>query len=190
MGQKLKKKKINKLHTQFEKKIDTVYRNLLNNMNLNDQMIRKDYVVNWDMVRKVDLENDSILKNKLNTIGFPTLRKVGNYKKLSFEKISKNVSLDAILIHLSVDNEIFESYKKMLFEYVKKGYLLPNAYANMVDKNYYTNHKKSYYHFMFSNHQHTMDLKTKNEINSKRKLVGLPCLDYYNLFTEKRIFNN
>ncbi len=188
---KISEKKIVKWHNQFEKKIDTVYRNLIHRMNLKDQMIRQNVPINWNNVKKVDLENDSILKLKLSSKGFPFIRKVGNYKKMSSEISSKDVSLDVILIHLSVDNTIFESYKKLLIDYVKRGYLPPKTYANMFDKNYFINNKKSYYHFMFSNLKYSeMDTITKNEINIKRKLEGLPCIDYDYLFTKKRIFNN
>jgi len=188
---KISKKKIMKWHNQFEKKIDTVYRNLIHRMNLKDQMIRQNDPINWNNVKKVDLENDSILKLKLSIKGFPFIRKVGSYKKMTSEINTKDVSLDVILIHLSVDNTIFESYEQLLLDYVKKGYLPPKTYANMFDKNYYLNNKISYYHFMFSNLRYSeMDTITKNEINIKRKLLGLPCVDYDNLFTKKRIFNN
>ncbi len=188
---KISEKKITKWHNQFEKKIDTIYRNLIHRMNLKDQMIRKNVDVNWDNVKKVDLENDSILKLKLSLLGFPNIKKVGNYKKMTSEISTKDVSLDVILIHLSVDNNIFESYKKILFEYVKKGYLPPKTYANVVDKNYYINNKNSYYHFMFSNFNYSeMDEIIRNEINIKRKSAGLPCIDYDSLFIKKRIFNN
>ena len=141
---KISEKKIVKWHNQFEKKIDTVYRNLIHRMNLKDQMIRQNVPINWNNVKKVDLENDSILKLKLSSKGFPFIRKVGNYKKMSSEISSKDVSLDVILIHLSVDNTIFESYKKLLIDYVKRGYLPPKTYANMFDKNYFINNKKRY----------------------------------------------
>jgi hypothetical protein len=188
---KIREKRIINMYNQFEKKIDTVYRHLIHNMNLNDQKVRNEVYINWNNVKKVDLENDSILKLKLKTIGFPTIRKVGNYKKISTETNSKDVSQDVILIHLSVDNDLFKSYEKLFFDYLKKGYLSPKIYANMIDKNYYKNNNTSYYYFMFSNLQaEKMDLLIKNKINSKRKLAGLPCLDYDELFTKKRIFNN
>lgn len=188
---RISEKKIMKWHNQFEKKIDTVYRNLINNMYLKDQMIRVNSPTNWDNVKKVDLENDSILKLNLSLKGFPFIRKVGNYKKMTSEANTKNVAIDVILIHLSVDNTMFESYSKIAIDYVRKGYLPPKTYAYMFDKNYYINNNISYYHFLFSNMKYSeMDTMSINEINNKRKSMGLPCVVYDNLFTEKRIFNN
>ncbi|MFY8097855.1 MAG: hypothetical protein ACOVMH_08575 [Flavobacterium sp.] len=188
---KITKVKIDEYHTYFERKIDTNYRNTLNLMNLEDQEIRNQKNSNSNSIKTIDFKNDSILKKYLVNKGFPILKVVGNWKKMNNESENKDVNLNVILIHLSNYNNWFNENEKQFLQFVKEGYLMPTIYAQMFDKNYKKNKNDSYYHFLFSNILfEEIDLELKKAINNRRKLIGLPSVDYQKIHYQKRIINN
>lgn len=182
----LSKRKIDNLHNAFESKIDTVYRNLLNKMNFNDQVVRVRENVDWNEVKKVDLKNDSLLRLNLKLNDFPTIQKVGSWKKLNHETLNSNVSIDVVLIHLSAYDTLFENYEAKIFDYVIKGKCLPKTHALMKDKNNMIYNNESYYHFLFPD-LNSGNQSLKKEINIRRKKKGLPSIEYDKLWHEERL---
>ncbi len=176
---KFSEKKINRLHASFTKKVDTVYRNLINQMNFRDQKIRLYGEIDWSEVRKVDLENDSLLKVQLEEKGFPNIKKVGSWKRIKSEMDGKNVDLEVIINHLS-SYDSFDYYKVKIDSFVKMGLCAPKVFGRFVDKKSLKDNKESYYYLI------PFDLNIKKikgeglikEINTRRKKVGLPSIEY------------
>ena len=176
---KFTEKKIRRLHSSFEMKLDTTYRNLIDQMNFIDQEIRMNDEVDWSEVRKIDLENDSLLKIQFEKKGFPNIKKVGSWKKIGEEVKGKNVDLEVILNHLS-SYDCYDYYKTKIYSFVKIGLCSPKVFARFIDKRSLKDKRESYYHFI------PFDLnikKNKNEdlikeINNRRKKDGLPSVEY------------
>lgn len=176
---KFTEKKIIRLHSYFTKKVDTVYRNLINQMNFRDQEIRVNGEIDWNEVRKIDLENDSLLKIQFEKKGFPNIKKVGSWKKIKGEVIGKNVDLEVIFNHLS-SYDCFEYYEAKIYSFVKTGLCAPKVFGRFIDKRSLKDNRESYYYFI------PFDLniqKNKNEdlikeINNRRKKNGLPSVEY------------
>jgi hypothetical protein len=181
---KFSTKQIDDLHNKFESEIDTVYRNLLYKMNFDDQKVRISGNTDSNEVRIVDFKNDSLLRLNLNR--FPTVQKVGSWKKLNHEDLNGNVSLDVVLIHLSAYENLFEYYDNRFLDYVRKGECLPKTYAHMKDKNNMIYHNESFYHFLFPSIK-SMDDNLKKEIDNRRKKTGLPSIEYEKIWFEERL---
>ena len=184
---KFTEKKINRLHASFIKNVDTVYRNLINQMNFRDQEIRVNGEIDWNEVRNTDLENDSLLKIQLEKKGFPNIKKVGSWKKIKGEFTGKNVDLEVIFNHLS-SYDCFDYYEAKIYSFVKTGLCAPKVFGRFIDKRSLKDNRESYYYFIpFDlNIQKNKSADFIKEINSRRKKNGLPSVEYdlywYNYF--------
>lgn len=94
-----------------------------------------------------------------------------------------------ILNHLS-NTEAYEFYKLKLPDYIKDGTCPPKDYAQMIDRHYLHKSNTTYYYFIPTSYSlNQKENELAKIINLRRKLFGLPSLEYENLWYQKRILN-
>lgn len=184
---KKSKKDIEKWQKQYSSKIDTFYRYQLTTMNLNDQKVRNQKPLNWDEVAKIDKQNDSILRQMINVIGYPNFKNVGSFRKLNEDEKKVDLGVEVLLNHFTSSEESFEFYNQILPNHIKKGECLPKDYAHLIDRYYTKNSKDSFFYFITFNYDFKNNPSLVRVINERRKKNGLPSIEYEKIWFEERL---
>lgn len=184
---KKSKKDIEKWQKQYSSKIDTFYRYQLTTMNLNDQKVRNQKPLNWDEVAKIDKQNDSILRQMINVIGYPNFKNVGSFRKLNEDEKKVDLGVEVLLNHFTSSEESFEFYNQTLPNHIKKGECLPKDYAHLIDRYYTKNSKDSFFYFITFNYDFKNNPSLVRVINERRKKNGLPSIEYEKIWFEERL---
>ena len=184
---KKSKKDIEKWQKQYSSKIDTFYRYQLTTMNLNDQKVRNQKPINWEEVAKIDKQNDSILRQMINVIGYPNFKNVGSFRKLNEDEKKVDLGVEVLLNHFTSSEESFEFYNQILPNHIKKGECLPKDYAHLIDRYYTNNSKDSFFYFITFNYDFKNNPTMVKLINERRKKNGLPSIEYERIWFEERL---
>jgi len=184
---KKSKKDIEKWQKQYNSKIDTSYRYQLTIMNLDDQKVRNQKPVNWEGVAKVDKQNDSILRQMINEIGYPNFKNVGSFRKLNESEKKVDLGVEVLLNHFTSSEESFKFYNQILPNLIKKGECLPKDYAHLIDRYHTKNNKDSFFYFITFNYDFKNNSSLVKIINERRKENGLPSIEYEKIWFEERL---
>lgn len=184
---KKSKKDIEKWQKQYSSKIDTSYRYQLTTMNLNDQKVRNQKPINWGEVTKIDKQNDSILRQMINKVGYPNFKNVGSFRKLNESERKVDLGVEVLLNHFTSSEESFEFYNQTLPNHIKKGECLPKDYAHLIDRYYTKNSKESFFYFITFNYDFKNNPTMVKLINERRKKNGLPSIEYEKIWFEERL---
>ncbi len=184
---KKSKKDIEKWQKQYSSKIDTFYRYQLTTMNLNDQKVRNQKPINWEEVAKIDKQNDSILRQMINEVGYPNFKNVGSFRKLNESERKVILGVDVLLNHFTTYNESFEFYNNILPNLVKNGICNPKDYAYLIDRYYTKTNKDSFFYFITFNYDFKNNPSLVKIINERRKKHGLPSIEYEKIWFEERL---
>jgi hypothetical protein len=180
-------KKIKRFHESYVKKLDTVFRKKLGNMNAEDQRVRNMKPYDKNIVSITDSIHNSIFKEYILSVGFPSDKKIGTFRKLSSND-NNNFSLDLFFNHMSYGGD-YEFFKEKLFFFVKNGTCSPRIYAMMVDRWHIDKTNKSFYHILSLDENWKMDEEFVKKINYRRFQIGLPSVEYQDFWYKKRILN-
>ena len=184
---KKSKKDIEKWQKQYSSKIDTFYRYQLTTMNLNDQKVRNQKPINWEEIARVDRQNDSLLRQMINVIGYPNFKNVGSFRKLNEDEKKVDLGVEVLLNHFTSSSESFKFYNQILPTLIKKGECLPKDYAHLIDRYYTKNSQDSFFYFITFNYDFKNNPSLVRVINERRKKHGLPSIEYEKIWFEERL---
>ena len=184
---KKSKKDIEKWQKKYSSKLDTSYRYQLTLMNFNDQKVRNQKPLNWDEVAKIDKQNDSLLRQLINVIGYPNFKNVGSFRKLNESERKVDLGVEVLLNHFTSSSESFEFYNQILPYFVKKGECLPKDYAHLIDRYNTKKSKDSFFYFISFNYDFKNNPSLVKIINERRKKYGLPSIEYEKIWFEERL---
>ena len=156
-------------------------------MNLNDQKVRNQKPINWEEVAKIDKQNDSILRQMINEVGYPNFKNVGSFRKLNESERKVILGVDVLLNHFTTYNESFEFYNNILPNLVKNGICNPKDYAYLIDRYYTKTNKDSFFYFITFNYDFKNNPSLVKIINERRKKHGLPSIEYEKIWFEERL---
>jgi len=174
--------KINKLKTKYLKTINIGLREEIKTMVKDDQLYRGKNA-NYELMLKTDSINKQKLINIFNKYGYPTEKLIGNYYI-----DDSHIDIGAILLHTGIDFQ--ENYLlPLLFNYTKIGKCNPSRYATVYDRMLLSKSN-------FQGKQKFGEIKNKsmkviniNNIDSIRRSIGLPHINY-NLWQYKKLYGN
>lgn len=167
---KLTSLEINNLEIEYENSIDTDLIKMLKKMEYEDQEIRNKSGLSYEektpLIRKIDVKNDSILKDYIITNGFPNQKKIDGF------------SFDILFNHFSY-NGSFDFYKENLPSFIRAGLCNPIVYSSMIDRWYLINKGEPFYYMRWIDKLKEIEndtLKIK-KVNQERKKIGLPSIE-------------
>ncbi len=153
------------------KSLNLSLRNEIIEMIAQDQLYRR---TDFDKQNKIDSINAKKIIKIFDDFGYPNEFLIGNS---SIDKMY--VGIEALLLHTR-DNERLNYFMPKVLEYIKKGKASPKIYANMRDQ-FELYHDKEQFYGSYDNKTNT----PVNEMNRRRKEIGLPCYGYEKWRTNK-----
>ena len=173
---KFSKQKATHLEKTYINSLDLTFREQLKKMDSLDQEVRNRpaYLKDFREMEKVDVTNDSILKNYILKNGYPSSKKIGISQIYENEK--GGFALALFLNHFSY-NGSYEFYKDALPKFIKDGTCNPSDYAALVDRWYEMSNNDTlfYYRFLYRKIENNTDLIKL--VNKRRKEIGLPSIN-------------
>lgn len=169
---KKKKKFIDKnygvLKQKYISSLNLNLRNEIKDMRIQDQLYRnKDYQTNIDKQNKIDSINSNKTKKIFENYGYPNQSVIGDFM------IDKTFAdIEIVLLHTK-DDERINYYLPKVLEFIKKGKAFPKTYAVMQDQFNLYNGQEQYY----GSYENKTGI-TVNELNKRRKTIGLPSYGY------------
>jgi hypothetical protein len=183
----ISEKKAKKWHNIYVSKLDIIYRNRLDSMNYVDQKVRNTKPFDWEMVKNIDLTNDSILMNYILKNGYPYFKKIGTFRKLYETEKPKSIGLDVLINHFTSYEKCVNFYNTNLQIFVKNGTCPPIVYGYFMDRYYNKFKNASYFYFVTDDFNYKLNKNLVKEINSRRLENGLPSIEYQELWFNERI---
>ncbi|SHI45409.1 hypothetical protein [Flavobacterium terrae] len=159
------------LRAKNVKSLNLSLRNEIIEMIGQDQLYRR---TDFDKQNKIDSINAKKIIKIFDDFGYPNEFLIGNS---SIDKMY--VGIEALLLHTR-DNERLNYFMPKVLEYVKKGKASPKIYANMRDQ-FELYHDKEQFYGSYDNKTNT----PVDEMNRRRKEIGLPCFGYEKWRTNK-----
>jgi hypothetical protein len=180
-------RKAEKWHHVYISNLDTVFRNKINSMNFEDQKVRNAKPLNWKMIERIDLVNDSVLRNYIQKNGYPNFKNIGTFRKLHVTEKSKSIGLDVLINHFTSYENSANFYGLVLPKFVKNGTCPPKDYGDFMDRYYNKFKNTSYFYFITDDFNFKWNKDLVKEINSRRRKNGLPSIEYHELWFNERI---
>ncbi len=169
---KLKKKYSDKLNAKLREEILNIYNS--------DQEVRNrehsDHEIN-----KIDEYNTIRIAKILEEHGFPQKKNVGSLN--AFDLPGGFFYWPTLLLHQSTESK--KQYLPMLYENVVKGNFEPHHYALVYDRVMMESNGNQYYGSTSCSGTFNCDLINPIKIDSIRRSIGLPHINYYNWKVKK-----
>lgn len=169
---KLKKIYLNNLNLELREQI-------LNIFNSDQEVRKRDHTD--EEINKIDKYNALTLEKVINEHGLPPKNVVGSLN--SYDLPGGYFRWVVLFLHQSP--ELQKKYLPILYENVVKGNFEPHHYAALYDRVMLDSIGKQYYGSIECSGYRDCDLVNPKKIDSIRKSVGLPHINYYHWKVEK-----
>lgn len=152
------------LRSQNISTININLRNEIKEMSIKDQSYRQS---DFEKQNKIDSINSIKISHIFKNFGYPNEFVIGN------SSVDHTyIGIEAILLH-TADNDRINYFMPKVFEFIKKGKASPKMYANLKDQMELYHDKEQYY----GSYENKTSISV-NELNKRRKEIGLPNYGY------------
>ncbi|MDR2235239.1 MAG: hypothetical protein LBE92_03870 [Chryseobacterium sp.] len=165
----LKKEDIQAIVKENIRTINWPVREELAQMTRDDQKVRT-AIKNNDSIVQTDRKHSERLKEIITMYGFPGKKVTGEYL---VEGQHSGISLELLFNHMSYNGD-YKYFKQILPEFIKKGSCSPFIFATMEDRRNEIENKAPDYYVIAA----VPPDADRKEINRKRRLIGMPSLEY------------
>lgn len=165
---------IKSLKDFYYKSLDIELREKLLGMYEQDQEVRNESN-NLSKMDSIDKINRRELDLIFEKYGFPLKSLTGSIN--AYDLPGGYFRLVTLILHQPEDFK--QKYLPILLENVKKGNIEPDVYSMVYDKMLIERKKNQYYGMFYCTQTELCDLENPKRLDSIRKSIGLPHIDYY-----------
>ncbi|MEO5776233.1 MAG: hypothetical protein ABIQ27_04970 [Flavobacterium sp.] len=181
MAAKLAKVELDKLIKDYQGKLNLDLRKSLVKMYNDDQNVRNGKNSSTELQEFVDDINKIKLDSIFYKYSYPGNSLIGTNN--AFHEISDYVKIDFFFLHQP--NEFKDKYLPIILDNLKKGNCEPDVYAIIYDRKMIELGNKQYYGSYTCPDGNVCPLSNVIKIDSIRKSIGLPSIQYDNWRLEK-----